>query len=143
MNITLNKKNIHNIKSSVEIIILNKIKHLSKNEKEILDNINFLKKSFNTHFDVKNSKLYISCLRLKDENIKTAISSAIKLLKNIKNENIKIDIIQSEKELNIQTIIEGLVLGNYEFLKYKSSQNNKSIKKIEISILIQINKKMN
>jgi hypothetical protein len=35
MNITLNKKNIHNIKSSVEIIILNKIKHLSKNEKEI------------------------------------------------------------------------------------------------------------
>ena len=105
MNITLNKKNIHNIKSSVEIIILNKIKHLSKNEKEILDNINFLKKSFNTHFDVKNSKLYISCLKLKDENIKTAISSAIKLLKNIKNENIKIDIIQSEKELNIQTII--------------------------------------
>ena len=134
MNITLNKKNIHNIKSSVEIIILNKIKHLSKNEKEILDNINFLKKSFNTHFDVKNSKLYISCLKLKDENIKTAISSAIKLLKNIKNENIKIDIIQSEKELNIQTIIEGLVLGNYEFLKYKSSQNNKSIKNIEISI---------
>jgi leucyl aminopeptidase len=134
MNITLNKKNIHNNQSSVEIIILNKIKHLCKNEKELLDNINFLRKSFNTHFDIKNGKLYVSCLKLKDENIKTAISTAIKFLKNIKIENIKIDIIQSEKELNIQTIVEGLVLGSYEFLKYKSSQNNQSIKNIEISI---------
>ncbi|MBP7784088.1 MAG: leucyl aminopeptidase [Aliarcobacter sp.] len=134
MNITLNKKNIHNIQSSVEIIILNKIKHLCKNEKELLDNINFLRKSFNTHFDIKNGKLYVSCLKLKDENIKTAISTAIKFLKNIKIENIKIDIIQCKKELNIQTIVEGLVLGSYEFLKYKSSQNNQSIKNIEISI---------
>lgn len=134
MNITLNKKNIHNNQSSVEIIILNKIKHLCKNEKELLDNINFLRKSFNTHFDIKNGKLYVSCLKLKDENIKTAISTAIKFLKNIKIENIKIDIIQCKKELNIQTIVEGLVLGSYEFLKYKSSQNNQSIKNIEISI---------
>jgi len=134
MNISLNKKNIHNIPSSIEIIILNKIKHLSKSEKEVLKNINFLKKSFNTHFDIKNSKLYISSLKLKNEEIKTAISIAIKLLKNTKIENIKIDIIQNEKELNIQTIVEGLVLGNYEFSKYKSSQNTQSIKNIEISI---------
>jgi leucyl aminopeptidase len=134
MNITLNKKKIHNIQSSVEIIILNKIKHLCKNEKEVLDNINFLKKSFNTHFDMKNSKLYVSCLKLKDENIKTAISTAIKFLKNIKIENINMDIIQCKNELNIQTIIEGLVLGNYEFLKYKSSQNKENIKNIEILI---------
>ena len=134
MNITLNKKNIHNIQSSVEIIILNKIKHLSKNEKEVLDNINFLEKSFNTHFDMKNSKLYVSCLKLKDENIKTAISTAIKFLKNIKTENINIDIIQCKNELNIQTIVEGLVLGNYEFLKYKSSQNKEKIRNIEIII---------
>ncbi|MBU0924792.1 leucyl aminopeptidase [bacterium] len=132
MNITLNKKNTQNIQSSVEIIILNKIKHLCKNKKEVLDNINFLKKSFNTHFDMKNSKLYVSCLKVKDENIKTAISTAIKFLKNIKIENINIDIIQCKNELNIQTIVEGLVLGNYEFLKYKSSQNKENIKNIEI-----------
>ncbi len=132
MNITLNKKNTHNIQSSVEIIILNKTKQLPIEIKELLNNINFLKKSFNTYFNMKNNKLYVSCLKLKDENIKTAISSAIKFLKNIKTENINIDIIQCKNELNIQTIVEGLVLGNYEFLKYKSSQNKKKIRNIEI-----------
>ncbi|MDZ7817107.1 MAG: leucyl aminopeptidase [Aliarcobacter sp.] len=134
MNITLNKKNIYNSQLFVEIVILNKIKKLSKNEKNILDNINFFKKSFNTHLDIKNSKLYVSCLKLKDEHIKTAISTAIRFLKNIKIQEIKIDLIQSEKELNIQTIVEGLVLGNYEFLKYKSSHNKENTKNIEICI---------
>lgn len=134
MNITLNKKNINNKNSSVEIIILNKIKNLAQNEKELLDNINFHKKSFNTHFDIKNSKLYVSCLKLKNENIKTAFSTAINFLKKTKTKNIKIDIVQSKKELEIQTIVEGLVLGNYEFLKYKSVTNEEKIKDIEICI---------
>jgi leucyl aminopeptidase len=134
MNITLNKKNINKKTSRVEIIILNKIKDLTQKEQELLKNINFHKKSFNTHFDIKNSKLYISCLKLKDENIKTAISTAINFLKKTKIENIKIDITQSKKELKIQIIVEGLVLGNYEFLKYKSATNEEKIKDIEICI---------
>jgi len=63
MNITLNKKNINKKTSRVEIIILNKIKDLTQKEQELLKNINFHKKSFNTHFDIKNSKLYVSCLK--------------------------------------------------------------------------------
>ena len=134
MNITLNKKNINKKTSSVEIIILNKIKDLTQKEQELLNNINFHKKSFNTHFDIKNSKLYVSCLKLKDENIKTAISTAINFLKKTKKQNIKIDITQSKKELEIQTIVEGLVLGNYEFLKYKSAIYEEKIKDVEINI---------
>lgn len=134
MNITLNKKNLPNSDSCVEIILLKNIKNLEKKEKKLFKNINFNKKSFNTHFDIKNSKLYISCLKLKDENIKVAFSTAIRFLKNIKIENIKIDIIQSKKEIDIQNIVEGLVLGNYEFLKYKSSQNEEKIKNVQIYI---------
>lgn len=134
MNITLNKKNINKKDSSVEIIILNKIKDLTQKEQELLNNINFHKKSFNTHFDIKSSKLYVSCLKLKDENIKTAICTAINFLKKTKIENIKIDITQNKKELEIQTIVEGLVLGNYEFLKYKSAINEEKIKDVEICI---------
>ena len=63
MNITLNEKNIEKIQSSYEIIILNKIKYLSPQEQELFRNINFFKKSFNTHFDMKNKRLYISCLK--------------------------------------------------------------------------------
>jgi leucyl aminopeptidase len=134
MNITLNKKNLPNNDSCVEIILLKNIKNLEKKEKKLFKNINFNKKSFNTHFDIKNSKLYVSCLKLKDENIKVAFSTAIRFLKNIKIKNIKIDIIQSKKEIDIQNIVEGLVLGNYEFLKYKSSQNEEKIKNVQIYI---------
>lgn len=134
MNITLSKKNINNIESSVEIIILNKIKHLSAKEKEVLNNLNFHKKSFNTHFDIKNSKLYISCLKFGNEDIKIAFSTAINFLKKVKIKNIKIDIVQSKKEFSIQNIVEGLVLGNYEFLKYKSSKEEERIKDIKICI---------
>jgi leucyl aminopeptidase len=134
MNITLNEININQIQSSLEIVVLNKINHLPNEVKELLDNINFLKKSFNTHLDAQNNKLYISCLKLKKEDVKTAFATAIKLLKNINIQNIKIDIIQSKKEINIQTIVEGLVLGNYEFLRYKSLSNEVKDKYIKISI---------
>jgi len=134
MNITLNKKNINKKTPSVEIIILNKIKDLAQKEQELLKNINFHKKSFNTHFDIKNSKLYVSCLKQKNEEIKTAICTAINFLKKTKIENIKIDITQNKKELEIQTIVEGLVLGNYEFLKYKSAIYEEKIKDVEINI---------
>ena len=101
MNITLNKEKNNQIHSSLEIHLLNKIKHLPKDTKEVLDNINFLKKSFNTHFDIKNNKLYVSWLKLKDEELKTAFASAIRFFKNLNIQDIKIDIIQSKKELSL------------------------------------------
>lgn len=134
MNITLNEKKIKQNPSSFEIIILNKIKYLPQDIKKILDNINFLKKSFNTYFDIKNNKLYVSCLKLKDEEIKTSFATAIKFLKKQNFKNINIDIIQCKKELNIQIIVEGLVLGNYEFLKYKSLSKAEQDKEIIIYI---------
>ena len=135
MNITLNQQKINETQSSLEIVILNKIKYLPIELKELLNNINFFKKSFNTHYDIKNNKSYVSCLKLKDEELKTAFASAIRFFKNLNIQDIKIDIIQSKKELSIQTIVEGLVLGNYEFLKYKSS--NKIDKNSLIEIFIE------
>jgi leucyl aminopeptidase len=135
MNITLNQQKINETQSSLEIVILNKIKYIPIELKELLNNINFFKKSFNTHYDIKNNKLYVSCLKLKDEELKTAFASAIRFFKNLNIQDIKIDIIQSKKELSIQTIVEGLVLGNYEFLKYKSS--NKIDKNSLIEIFIE------
>ena len=135
MNITLNEKNIEKIQSSYEIIILNKIKYLSPQEQELFRNINFFKKSFNTHFDMKNKRLYISCLKFEKENQKTAFATAIRFIKNLNIKDIKIDIFQSKKELKIQTIIEGLILGNYEFLRYKSEKNEEKTKNIPIIFL--------
>ena len=86
MNISLLNKKIKDIDVLVEVVILKSTNHLEKNEKELLDNIFFTKKSFNTYFNSLENKLYVSCLKLKKENIKIAFYKAIQFLKNTKIE---------------------------------------------------------
>lgn len=125
MNISLINKKIKDIDVLVEVVILKSTNHLEKNEKELLDNIFLTKKSFNTYFNSLENRLYVSCLKLKKENIKIAFYKAVQFLKNTKIDSFKIDILQNEKELNIKDIVEGLIFGNYEFSNYKSSKSKK------------------
>ena len=134
MNIKLTKKKINQLDSEIEIIILKSKKTLEKNIKNVLDNINFFNNSFNTHYDVENKKLYISCLKFKNENLKIAFRTAITSIKKYKIKNIKLDITQDKKEIDISNIIEGIVLGSYEFLRYKSIKDENTINDILISI---------
>ena len=134
MNITLNEKKINEIKSALEIIILKNDNHLEKNQQNLFYNINFFTKSFNTQFDMENKKLYISCLKFKNEDLKTAFSVALRFIKYLNIKNIKINVFQCKIEVKIKTIIEGIVFGNYEFLKYKSLKNTEKTRNIEISI---------
>ena len=126
MNINLVNKKIELIESLVEVVILKTTQDLQKSEKEILDNIFFTKKSFNIYFNSLNNKLYVSCLKLKSENIKTAFFKVMEFVKKTKINSIKIDIVQNNKELDISNIVEGLTFGKYEFNKYKSKQNSQT-----------------
>ena len=134
MNISLLNKKIKDIDVLVEVVILKSTNQVKKDEQELLDNIFFTKKSFNTYFNSLENKLYVSCLKLKKENIKIAFYKAIQFLKNTKIDSFKINILQNEKELNIKDIVEGLVFGDYEFNKYKSASKIKKDFKIFISI---------
>lgn len=139
MNIHLSNKKIKQIESLVEVFILKTTKHLEKSEKELLDNIFFTKKSFNVYFNSLNNRLYVSCLKLKSENIKTAVFKVIEFIKKTKINSLKIDIFQNNKELDISNIIEGLYFGDYEFNKYKSEKPKKE--NFDIFIFIEKSKK--
>ena len=134
MNIKLSNKKNKQLESSIEVLVLKTIEHLDKDEKEILDNIFFTKKSFNVYFNSLNNKLYVSCLKLKSENIKTAFFKVMEFVKKSKINSIKIDIVQNNKELDISNIVEGLYFGEYEFNKYKSENSKKKNFDIFISI---------
>lgn len=134
MNIHLSNKKIKQIESLVEVVILKTTEDLEKSEKEILDNIFFTKKSFNVYFNSLNNRLYVSCVKLKSENIKTACFKVLEFVKKTKINSLKIDIVQNNKELDISNIIEGLHFGNYEFNKYKSEKAKKDNFDIFISI---------
>lgn len=138
MNIQLLNKKINEINDSIEVVVLKTTKYLEKSERKLLDNIFFSKESFNIYFNSLNNRLYVSCLKLKSENIKTAFFKVIEFLKKTKINSIKIDIVQSNKEFDISNIVEGLVFGNYSFDKYKSVKNSKNI---EIFISVSNSKK--
>ena len=132
MNIILSKEQINKIESDIELIIVKELKNLSKEEQKILKKISFDLNSFDTYFDVNTNKFYVSCQKLKKEDLKLCFSSAIRNIKKLNIKSVKLDLIQNDKELNINEIVEGLVLGSYEFTKYKSEK--KKIKKILITI---------
>lgn len=138
MKIKLTNNKLEDIKNSYEIVILKDLNNLEEKEKNLLDDISFIVKSFNTYFNSLNKKLYVSCLEFTKKDIKIAFFKAINFLKKTEIKSVKIDIFQNNKELNIQNIVEGLVLGNYSFEKYKSTQNNKNI---EVLISIYDSKK--
>ncbi|MFA9373122.1 MAG: leucyl aminopeptidase [Poseidonibacter sp.] len=138
MNIKLLKNDIEKKQFDVEIVLVKNIKNLNKKEKEILKEINFDVKSSDAYFHTNTKKLFIACTVLKKEDLKIAFSTAIRTIKKFKFSTIKINLLQDKKELNIQDMVEGLVLGNYEFTKYKSE--NKKSKTFKILICTQNSK---
>ena len=132
MNIKLSKKELSNIDCDIELVVVKDLKKLEKKEQKLLKKVSFDLKSFDTFFDANKNKFYVSTLKLKKEDLKLCFSSAIRSIKKLNIKSVKFDLIQDEKELKIDEIVEGLILGAYEFTKYKSAK--KKEKKLEITI---------
>ncbi len=139
MNIKLSKKDLKNIEADIELVVVKDLKKLEKGTQKLLKKISFDLKSFDTYFDANANMFYVSCPKLKKEDLKLSFSSAIRSIKKLNIKSVKFDLLQNEKELKIDEIVEGLVLGAYEFTKYKSEQ--KKSKKIIITISTSNSKK--
>ena len=64
-----------------------------------------------------------------DENLRTAAAAVAKAIKNFKYKSLSIAV----DKTSIRPIIEGLILGGYEFNTYKSNPKKMKIKKIYLS----------
>ena len=114
----------------VEIILLKNTEKLPKKTQKILNNINFKSSNFNTYFEISSKKIFVYIKNKDSESIKIAISKAVNALKKYTCFYININFLK--KELKIEDITQGFILGTYEFLKYKKKE--KSIKKLCINI---------
>jgi len=139
MNIKLSKKDLHTIDSDIELVVVKDLKKLEKSTQKLLKKISFDLKSFDTYFDASKNIFYVSSAKLKKEDLKLCFSSAIRNIKKLNIKSVKFDLIQNDKELKIDEIVEGLVLGAYEFTKYKSAKNKN--KKMNITISTKNSKK--
>ncbi|UTJ06980.1 leucyl aminopeptidase [Arcobacter roscoffensis] len=114
----------------IEIILLKNTEKLPTKTKTILRNINFKSSNFNTYFETSSKKLFVYIKEKDSESIKIAISKAVNTLK--KYTSFYIDINFLKKELKIEDLVQGFILGSYEFLKYKKKE--KSLKTLCINI---------
>jgi len=118
-------------KFDLEIVLVKNLNKHTKDTKKLLKNHSFSAKESASLLLLDLKKLYIGVNKLKGEDLKIAVSNAIRELKRYKYKNIKISLIQESKELDLKELVEGLILGEYSFQKYKS-ENKKSDLKIKI-----------
>ena len=126
MKINLLQKNKEEVKSEVEILLVNSIEDLD--DKEILENLCFDAKDESLIFLVESKKIFVGCEGDDYESIAIAISCAIKKFKSTKFKTAYID----ADDLNLKALVEGTSLGSYSFDNYKSKKEKK--KKQEVNI---------
>ena len=121
-----------NISKDIEIVVLKRFKNLKKSIKKKLINIGFSINSTQVAF--MDDVCYVGTDSLKGESLKISLCNAIQKINSSKFQNIHIDLVQNKKELSLEDIIEGIVLGNYTFNKYKSiKKEDKKVLHIDIS----------
>ena len=125
-------------KNIIEIVVLKDLKILTKETNKLLDEIGFKANEGETFFLEK--KLYVGATSLKGEDLKIAFSNAMNTLGKTKYKKILISLVSGKKELSLEEMVEGLVLGSYTFTKYKSEK--KDSKDIDVYIDIK-NSKIN
>ncbi|WP_419766030.1 MAG: leucyl aminopeptidase [Arcobacter sp.] len=109
----------------IEIILVKSIKDCNKADKKLLKNSGFKASEGETFFVGKI--LYVGTNKLKNEDLKIAFANAIKAISKTKYTDIKVPLINKNKELNIKDITEGLLLGGYVFNNYKSKREERLI----------------
>ncbi len=135
MKIKLIEKNINEIKADIEIIFVNDLENCA--DKEILESIDFKAKDEACVLLAESKKIYVGFEEATYDCIAIASAIAIKKLASTKYENVKVSL-TDDLEKNFKALIEGVLLGEYKFTKYKSQKEEK--KKLNLDIAVNTNK---
>ena len=117
---------VNDIKSDVKVEFIDAKKLKSHKNKKILTNAGFEAKQDTICFLHEKATLVCGVEDSSSDNIRSSASVAIKALKSANYKSAAFDVSSS----NIQAIVEGLVLGGYEFNEYKSKPTKTKLKNI-------------
>lgn len=116
-----NKKTV----DAVEIIFLKKLDKKSSYY-NFLEKSGFKIEKNSICFNYEKNRLYIGFKSKDKEDLKISIAKAIKEIKKTNFSNIFITLKQDDSlELDFAPLVEGILLSDYEFNRYKKSENKK------------------
>jgi leucyl aminopeptidase len=138
MNFELTISPMEEIESDVEVIlIVNKnFKHDFVQDKKLLKKAGFKASQDETYLLIKEDRLYVGVESINDDNLRTAMATAIQTLSETPYTTLKVaTYLDKEERLhNLRAMTEGFILGTYKFDKYKSEKSKQAIKNIIISL---------
>ncbi|MDX4048294.1 leucyl aminopeptidase [Aliarcobacter skirrowii] len=109
----------------LEIILVDNLKKIkSKEDKELLEKLNFKVKDESVVLLAEKRKIYVGFEDYSYDSLAIAISGAIKKFNFTKFKSAKL-LLNKELEDNFKALVEGSILGSYSFNHYKSEKDDK------------------
>ncbi|MBU1658286.1 leucyl aminopeptidase [bacterium] len=130
MKIELLNKNITDIKTDVLVEFLTADELLQHVEVRILNKAGFKAEQDTTCFLHEKGMLFCGIESKKSDDLRSASSCMIKALKESNYESVKINVF-SKKTLS--ALVDGIVLGGYEYTEYKSKPKEITLKEISLA----------
>jgi leucyl aminopeptidase len=115
------------VQTELEIIVI-KNKNI-KEDKDILEKVDFKGEEESSALLAELGKLYVGCGEPTSDNIRVAVASAMRTFGKTNFDDASIQADEFLKE-----VVEGIELGSYEFTKYKSKNEDKKEKTINIIV---------
>lgn len=115
-------------KNGVKVSFLTKEEIEENKHKKTLNKANFTATQDSVCFLYEQDTLVVGVEDRSDENLRTATMSAIKALKSSNAKTAAFDVTVE----SMKAIVEGLILGGYEFNKYKSEPKKVALKRVDL-----------
>lgn len=109
----------------LEIILVDNLKKIkTKEDKELLEKLDFKAKDESVVLLAEKRKIYVGFEDYSYDSLAIAISGAIKKFNSTKFKSAKL-LLNKELEDNFKALVEGSILGSYSFNHYKSEKDDK------------------
>jgi leucyl aminopeptidase len=134
MNIKITNETLENVNTEAVIIfIVNKdFNHAWIKHAKALQTVNFKAESEEAVLLAQNGYIYVGCANLESDELRIAAARALKALRQTSYKNAKIGSYIENKD-STKALIEGFILGSYEFTKYKSKTEPFNLEELIIS----------
>ena len=135
MTIQAVNKKIRQIKTDGEIIFVvnKKLEHKWVNDLASLKELNFKGKPEEVIFLENKRRIYIGVESTTPENLRIGVFQAVNRIKEYKIKSLKIGLYGYDVSAGAKAIVEGFILGLYNFQQYKSKKKKSALQRLIIS----------
>ena len=127
MNIKLLNKELDEVLSDVTVVFLKKDELTENEHVDILQKAGFKAEQDTTCFLYEKGLLFCGVDSKKSDDLRSACACAMKTLKTSNFTSVKMEVISKS---TIGALVEGIVLGGYEFNEYKSEPKKSEFKEV-------------